>query len=90
MYQLAAVASASYLLMAIAGVVIALRRRAHVWLLITPIVYVPITICYVLTNMRYSVTIQPLIFAFMALALTSAADRVRPAAEREGAETARP
>jgi hypothetical protein len=88
-YQLARAASVSYLLLAIAGAVIAWRQRSHLWLILTPIVYVPITICYVLTNMRYSVTIQPLVFALMAVVLTSTAGRWRRTRAREAAETAR-
>jgi hypothetical protein len=37
-------------------------------LFLVPIVYVPLTICFVLTNMRYSVTVQPLMFVFVAVA----------------------
>jgi hypothetical protein len=88
-YVAAGIISASYLLVAVAGVIIALRRRANVWLLLVPIVYVPITISYMLTNMRYSVTIQPLLFAFGAVAVTAAVERVRRAPDGEGAETAR-
>jgi hypothetical protein len=32
---------------------------------------VPLSICFVLTNMRYTVTIQPLMFAFIAVALAA-------------------
>src|SRR6185369_10092059 len=88
-YVAAGIVSASYFLAAIAGVVIALRRRANVWLLLAPVVYVPITISYVLTNMRYSVTVQPLLFAFVAVALTAAVDRAGRAPDGEGVETAR-
>jgi hypothetical protein len=65
------------------------RRRSSVWLLLLPIVYVPITISYVLTNMRYTVTIQPPLFAFVAVAVTAAVDRVRRAPGGAGVETAR-
>jgi Dolichyl-phosphate-mannose-protein mannosyltransferase len=88
-YVAAGIVSASYLLVAIAGVIVTVRRRARVWLLLVPIVYVPITISYVLTNMRYSVTIQPLLFAFAAAAVTAAADRVRRAPGGEDVEAAR-
>ena len=40
-----------------------------------PIVYVPLTICFVLTNMRYTITVQPLMFAFIAFAILALLDR---------------
>jgi hypothetical protein len=72
-YALATAASVGYVLCAVAGVIIALRRRLRVWLLLTPLIYVPATICFVLTNMRYTITVQPLLMAFVAVALTAAA-----------------
>jgi hypothetical protein len=51
------------------GMWIAWRRRSAVLWLLLPVVYVPLTICFVLTNMRYSITVQPLIFVFVAIAL---------------------
>jgi len=33
---------------------------------------VPLTICFVLTNMRYTVTVQPLMFIFVSVALLAA------------------
>jgi hypothetical protein len=68
-YVVAALASAVYLFAASAGIVLAIRRRASVWLLLTPIVYIPATICFGLTNMRYTITVQPLLFAFAAVAI---------------------
>ena len=41
------------------------------------------TIAPVLTNMRYTVTVQPLIFMFIAAALTGARSWLRPAAAVE-------
>lgn len=68
------VLSVSYLLLFLAGVAIAWRRRqALVLLLLLPIAYVPLTICFVLTNMRYTITVQPLMFTFVALAILAAA-----------------
>jgi hypothetical protein len=58
------------------------------------VLYVPLTIAPVLTNMRYSVTVQPIIFIFIAVALTELAWRsglltTRPAARgRAGTRTA--
>ena len=53
---------AIYLLVFLAGAWIAWRRRSALLWLLVPIVYVPLTICFVLTNMRYTVTMQPLMF----------------------------
>lgn len=63
--------SLTYLLLFLAGVAIAWRRRSPLLPLLVPIVYVPLTICFVLTNQRYSVTVQPLMFAFVAFAIVS-------------------
>jgi hypothetical protein len=88
-YLTAGIVSGLYLMAGLAGIVIAIRRRASVWLLLTPVLYVPITISYVLTNMRYTVTIQPPLFAFVAVAVTAAVDRVRRAPGGAAAEAAR-
>jgi len=52
-----------------AGLGIAVRRRLRPFVLLAPIVYVPLTICFVLVTARYSMTTQPFVFAFIALAL---------------------
>jgi hypothetical protein len=75
-YRLAAAASGSYLALAIAGLVVAIRRHNRIWFLLMPIVYITATLCFVLTNMRYTVTVQPLLFAFGALAVTAALERL--------------
>ena len=51
---------------------IAYRRHRKLLLFLVPIVYVPLSICFVLTNMRYTVTVQPLMFAFVAVAILAA------------------
>jgi hypothetical protein len=63
--------SAGYLAVFAAGVFISIRQRSALLLFLVPIVYVPLTICFVLTNMRYSVTMQPLMFAFVAVAVVA-------------------
>jgi hypothetical protein len=68
-YAVGTILSAAYFMVFLTGAWLAWRRRsALVWLLI-PIAYVPLTICFVLTNMRYTVTMQPLMFVFVALAI---------------------
>jgi hypothetical protein len=76
-YTVATAASGAYLCLLIAGIAIAVRQHRPLLVLLTPILYVPATIMWVLTNMRYTVTVQPLVFAFIALALLAAFDRVR-------------
>jgi len=72
-YPLATAASVAYALAGAAGLAVAVRRRRRVWLLLLPVVYVPATICFVLTNMRYTITVQPFVLAFVAVALTARA-----------------
>jgi hypothetical protein len=72
-YRVGLLASLAYLAVFIAGVIVAARRRSALLLFLIPIVYVPATICFVLTNMRYTVTVQPLMFAFVAMAGLAAA-----------------
>jgi hypothetical protein len=70
-YGVATLATAGYLLLFVAGMVAAWRRGDAVLLPVLLVAYVPLTIAPVLTNMRYSVTVQPIIFIFIAAALTS-------------------
>ena len=51
------------------GVVIAWRRRYRLWLPLLLVAYIPATLAPVLTNMRYTITIQPLMFIFVAIAI---------------------
>jgi hypothetical protein len=71
-YLAGLVLSVSYLVVFLAGVFIAWKRHRALLVLLIPIVYVPLTICFVLTNMRYTITVQPLMFAFVALAIAAA------------------
>jgi hypothetical protein len=89
-YAVATVVSATYLLLFAAGVVIAWRRRYAILLPLALIAYVPLTISAVLTNMRYSITVQPLIFMFIAVALTAALEQLSwlPARAAEGRDPA--
>lgn len=63
--------SALYLMPFLAGVVLAARARSPLVVFLIPIAYVPLTICFVLTNMRYTITVQPLMFIFAAVAIAS-------------------
>ena len=68
-YAAGLVLSSAYLLLFFLGVVVGWRRYPQLRPLLVPIVYVPLTICFVLTNMRYTVTVQPLMFVFVAIAV---------------------
>jgi hypothetical protein len=74
-YQTATVVSMTYLVLFLCGVVVAIRQRRRLLLIGAPILYIPLTIAWVLTNMRYTVTVQPLVFTFIAVALLAAVDR---------------
>lgn len=78
--------SAAYFMVFLAGTWLAWRRRSALLWLLVPIVYVPLTISFVLTNMRYTVTVQPLMFVFVALVLVWVwrLEETQPAASREG------
>jgi hypothetical protein len=79
-YAAGTILSTAYFLVFLAGAWLAWKQRsALVWLLV-PIVYVPLTICFVLTNMRYTVTMQPLMFVFVALAIVTVLRLDAPAA----------
>jgi hypothetical protein len=62
------------------GLAIALLRGLRVRVLLLPVVYVPLTISIVLITARYSMTAQPFLFAFVALALVTIWDALGPAA----------
>jgi hypothetical protein len=74
-YKTATVLSTTYLVLFLCGVVVAIRQRRRLLVIGAPILYVPLTIAWVLTNMRYTVTVQPLVFTFIAVALLAALDR---------------
>ena len=70
-FQAGLVASLVYFAAFLAGVAIAWRARSPFLYALVPIAYVPLTICFVLTNMRYTITVQPLMFVFVAIAVAA-------------------
>jgi len=76
LYAAAAVVSIAVFALFVSGAVVAWRRGADVLLLVAAVLYVPVTICPFLTNARYSVSGQPFVLAFAAVALVAARDRV--------------
>jgi Dolichyl-phosphate-mannose-protein mannosyltransferase len=79
-YAAATAFSAAYLILFIVGIVCAWKRDDHYMVPLLLILYVPATIAPVLTNMRYSVTVQPLVFMFIARALATFFGRARETA----------
>jgi hypothetical protein len=70
-FQAGMIASVLYFAAFIFGIVIAWRARSGFLYALIPIVYVPLTICFVLTNMRYTITVQPLMFVFVAMTVAA-------------------
>ncbi len=86
-YAAAEAVSIVLLLLCIAGIIIAWRRGDAVGLPLLLILLIPASLAPVLINMRYTVTIQPLMFMFIAAALTPAPRR-DPAAGPASADRA--
>ena len=63
--------SSAYFALFVAGVFLAWRARSPFLYALIPIAYVPLTICFVLTNMRYTITVQPLMFVFVAMTMAA-------------------
>jgi len=82
-YASAQAASIALIAMTAIGVWAAWRRGASIALPLVLIAYIPATLAFVLTNMRYSITVQPLMFVFVAAALAEAARLVAAARTRE-------
>src|SRR5262249_30536946 len=74
-YTAATVASVAYLLLFVAGTIVSWRRGDALWLPLLLVLYIPATLAPVLTNMRYTITVQPLVFMFIAFAVTRLAYR---------------
>jgi hypothetical protein len=80
-FQAGLIASLAYFAAFVGGVVIAWRARSPFLYALIPIAYVPLTICFVLTNMRYTITVQPLMFVFVAMTVAAALRLGGPATE---------
>ena len=86
-YAIGRAASMVYLALFIGGLAIAIATHRPIALLLMPIVFVPLTICFMLITARYSMTIQPFMFAFVAIALVTAMDAWTRARERRAAQS---
>jgi Dolichyl-phosphate-mannose-protein mannosyltransferase len=84
-YRLAYVASVTMFALFLIGAWTAWRRGCAVGLPLLVIGYIPATLAFGLTNMRYSITVQPLLFVFVASAIVGVLERLglSPADARE-------
>jgi hypothetical protein len=87
-YRAAQALSTVLLALCVVGVWAAWRRGYAVALPLILILYIPATLAFMLTNMRYSITVQPLMFVFVAAALVTAAEAMKRARGRAETETA--
>ena len=83
-YRLATWASTGALVLFMAGVWAAWRRGDAIGLPLVLIGYVPVTLAFVLTNMRYSVTVQPLMFMFIATLVVAVLEKFGERARGRG------
>jgi hypothetical protein len=74
-YAAAMIVSIIYVTLFVTGVVVAWRRGHDLVLPLLLIGFLPATLAPVLTNMRYVVTVQPLMFMLIAVAVTTVARR---------------
>lgn len=81
-YFLGTVVSGAFFLLFLAGAWIGWRRGYAVALPLSVIATLPATIAFVLINMRYTVTVQPLILTFVAVSLLALWDTLRPGGAR--------
>ncbi len=88
-YRAANAATIVFLVLFVVGIPAAVRRGASIGLPLVLIAYIPATLAFVLTNMRYSITVEPLMFVFVAAALVTAAESRLGRHDRAGTETAR-
>jgi len=70
-YALGTAVTAVLLILCVAGVAIGWRRGDRIGLPVLLIAYIPATLAPVLINMRYAVTVQPLMFVFVAIAVSA-------------------
>ncbi len=85
LYAAGTAVSLSVFVLFLSGIVVGWRRGGDIVPLVAAVLYVPITIAPFLTNARYSLSGQPFVFAFVAIALVAGYDRfVRNPDDYEG------
>ena len=73
-YAAATAVSLAVLAVAVVGGWIAWRRGYAIGLPMLLIAHIPMTLAFVLTNMRYSIAVQPFVFVFVAVAIVAGVD----------------
>ena len=81
-YLVGSVVSGGFFLLCLAGAWIGWRRSYAVALHLILIASLPATIAFVLINMRYTVTVQPVILMFVAVTIAAALERMGLLARR--------
>jgi len=76
LYAGGTVLSGLYLVLSGFGAWLGVRRNYAVLLPLALIAYIPMTIAFVLTNMRYTLTVQPLLLMFVAVTLVEVLKRL--------------
>lgn len=74
-YRIANLVSMVIVVAFVAGVWAGKRRHAAIGLPLVVIAFIPATLGFFLTNMRYSITVQPLLFIFIAAAIVTGLER---------------
>ena len=86
-YAIGRVASLAFLILSATGIWLVWRRGYRLLVLLAPIAYVPLTISFMLINARYSMTVQPFLFAFAAVPLVTAIDALSSTARHPVAQS---
>lgn len=74
-WSISSVISILYLLGMILGVAISISRRYPVMLFLSPIIYISVTTCFFVSNMRYSIPVQPYFFFFISILIIAFLER---------------
>ena len=75
LYAAGTAVSLTVFVLFVSGILVGWRRGGDIVPLVAAVLYVPITISPFLTNARYSLSGQPFVFAFVAIALVAGYDR---------------
>jgi hypothetical protein len=76
LYAAGTAVSLTVFVLCVSGIVVGWRRGGDIVPLVAAVLYVPMTIAPFLTNARYSLSGQPFVFAFVAIALVAGYDKL--------------
>lgn len=74
-WSISSLISILYLLCMIFGLAVSMLRGYNFILFLSPIIYISLTTCVVVSNMRYSVPVQPFIFVFVSIFILAFLER---------------